>query len=323
MISHTLPSSLISSAPASSTALSSFSSSACVFSTITCPLRLNIQATLFSAARLPLCLLRRYRISPTVRFLLSVSVEIISATPPGPYPSYMISSYETPGSSPVPRRMARSMFSRGMLFALASAMMVRSRGFMSGSPPPPRAATVSSLMRRVKILPRFASAAPFLCLIVCHLECPDMRKLSRKRSKATRNFTTRTCKVFRLACEDHPHLGARIPRPSVVVAEQGANLEARLLEPSRHLRHRQGPEREREATHLAATPGPLRELLVEDGEMPRAILPDRLDERHVRAAGAVPPAGQADALPVLFPRWQIGHQLEPEGSTRFEHVVDC
>ena len=32
-----------------------------------------------------------------------------------------------------------------------------------------------SLMRRVKILPRLASSAPFLCLIVAHLEWPDMR----------------------------------------------------------------------------------------------------------------------------------------------------
>jgi hypothetical protein len=30
---------------------------------------------------------------------------------------------------------------------------------------------------RVKILPRFASAAPFLCLIECHFEWPDMMKL--------------------------------------------------------------------------------------------------------------------------------------------------
>src|SRR5262245_8949269 len=66
------------------------------------------------------------------------------------------------------------MLSDGMLAAFASAMIVRSRGFMSGSPPPDLAATVNSLMRRVNTLPRFASAAPFLCLIVCHLECPDM-----------------------------------------------------------------------------------------------------------------------------------------------------
>ena len=94
----------------------------------------------------------------------------------------------TPGSSPVPRRMARSMFSRGMLFALASAMIVRSRGFMPGSPPPLRAATVNSLMMRVKALPRLASAAPFLCLIVCHLEWPDMAKTPTKTGKRDRAF---------------------------------------------------------------------------------------------------------------------------------------
>src|SRR5688572_14706015 len=117
-----------------------------------------------------------WRISPTVRFLLSVSVSMMSAAPPGPYPSYVISSYETPGSSPVPRWTARLMLSAGMLTDFASAMIVRSRGLLSGSPPPARAATVSSLMIRVNTLPRLASAAPFLCLIVCHLEWPDMAK---------------------------------------------------------------------------------------------------------------------------------------------------
>src|SRR5207253_7669198 len=98
------------------------------------------------------------------------------------------SSYATPGSSPVPRRIARLMFSAGMLLALASAMIVRSRGLLSASPPPARAATVSSLIRRVKILPRLASAAPFLCLIECHLEWPDMQKLSQKPVKNDREF---------------------------------------------------------------------------------------------------------------------------------------
>jgi hypothetical protein len=36
------------------------------------------------------------------------------------------------------------------------------------------AALLISLMRRVKILPRLASSAPFLCLIVAHLEWPDI-----------------------------------------------------------------------------------------------------------------------------------------------------
>jgi hypothetical protein len=59
---------------------------------------------------------------------------------------------------------------------------------MPASPPPFLAATVSSLMMRVKILPRLASAAPFLCLIVCHLEWPDMRKLQKTQGKIDPGF---------------------------------------------------------------------------------------------------------------------------------------
>src|SRR6516165_3746251 len=74
--------------------------------------------------------------------------------------------------------MARLMLSAGMFSALAAATAVRSRGFFSGSPPL-FAAMVISLIRRVKIFPRLASSAPFLCLIVAHFEWPDMRDLVR------------------------------------------------------------------------------------------------------------------------------------------------
>ena len=57
---------------------------------------------------------------------------------------------------------------------LALSTAVRRRGLVSGSPPPRRAAMVSSRMTLVKSLPLFASVAPFLCLIECHLECPDI-----------------------------------------------------------------------------------------------------------------------------------------------------
>src|ERR1700722_17570692 len=74
--------------------------------------------------------------------------------------------------------MARLMLSAGMFSALAATMAPRRRGLPSGSPPPPvLAAMVISLMRRVKILPRLASSAPFLCLIVAHFEWPDMNYL--------------------------------------------------------------------------------------------------------------------------------------------------
>src|ERR1700710_638390 len=75
--------------------------------------------------------------------------------------------------------MARLMLSAGMFSAVAAAMAPRRRGLPSGSPPPPvLAAMVISLMRRVKILPRLASSAPFLCLIVAHFEWPDIYYLN-------------------------------------------------------------------------------------------------------------------------------------------------
>src|SRR2546421_5832159 len=61
-----------------------------------------------------------------------------------------------------------------MFAPLASEMALRSRALPSGSPPPVRAATEISLISLVKSLPRLASRAPFLCLIVCHFECPDI-----------------------------------------------------------------------------------------------------------------------------------------------------
>src|ERR1700756_2912981 len=70
--------------------------------------------------------------------------------------------------------MARLMLSAGMFSLLAARMAVRRRGLASGSPPPFLAAMLISLISRVKILPRLASSAPFLCLIVAHFEWPDM-----------------------------------------------------------------------------------------------------------------------------------------------------
>src|SRR5215208_7712367 len=70
--------------------------------------------------------------------------------------------------------MARSIVSLGMLPLLASRIAFRKRALPSGSPPPERAATVISLINFVNSLPRLASSAPFLCLILCHFECPDI-----------------------------------------------------------------------------------------------------------------------------------------------------
>src|SRR4030095_977504 len=61
-----------------------------------------------------------------------------------------------------------------MFWSIALSTARRNRGFIDASPPPMRAATVVSRMRRVKILPRFASVAAFLCLMFAHLLWPAM-----------------------------------------------------------------------------------------------------------------------------------------------------
>src|SRR5690348_15230000 len=45
---------------------------------------------------------------------------------------------------------------------------------MVGSPPPERAAMMIARLSLLHSLPRLASMAPFLCLIVAQWECPDM-----------------------------------------------------------------------------------------------------------------------------------------------------
>src|SRR5690348_10130126 len=107
--------------------------------------------------------------------------------------------------------MARLMLSAGMFSPLAAKIAVRKRGLESGSPPPWRAAMVISLIRRVKIFPRLASSAPFLCLIVAHLEWPDM---GTSESVLVWNFAVRGGKKAAQEAND-PQLPA-IPKYSKV-----------------------------------------------------------------------------------------------------------
>ena len=75
---------------------------------------------------------------------------------------YIIAS---PPSSPVPFLIARSIVSLGMLESRALSIALRRRGLPLGSPPP-RAATVTSLMSFVQPLDFLASEAAFWCLIL-------------------------------------------------------------------------------------------------------------------------------------------------------------
>src|SRR5881397_2075587 len=69
-----------------------------------------------------------------------------------------------------------------MFWSIALSIARRNRGFIEASAPPMRAATVTSRMRRVKILPRLASVAAFLCLMFAHLLWPAMTASLRSPS---------------------------------------------------------------------------------------------------------------------------------------------
>src|SRR6266542_2090910 len=66
------------------------------------------------------------------------------------------------------------MVSFGTELSLAFWMASARVGLPSGLPPPVRAATSMARMSLAKSLPRRASLAPFWCLMVDHLEWPDM-----------------------------------------------------------------------------------------------------------------------------------------------------
>src|SRR5262245_17922524 len=65
------------------------------------------------------------------------------------------------------------MLSFGIEYDRAFSIAFCNARFDSGSPPPSLAATMIARDSLEKSLPRLASAAPFLCLIVDHLLCPD------------------------------------------------------------------------------------------------------------------------------------------------------
>src|SRR5258708_10106286 len=69
------------------------------------------------------------------------------------------------------------MLSFGMEYDFAFSIAFCSERFPEGSPPPSVEATMIARGSFENSLPRFASAAPFLCLIDDHLLCPDTRRL--------------------------------------------------------------------------------------------------------------------------------------------------
>src|SRR3954452_19478324 len=70
--------------------------------------------------------------------------------------------------------MARSMVSIGTDASRALVNMVRRVALELTSPPPSRAATSTCRISLANSFPRALSCAPFLCLMVAHLEWPDI-----------------------------------------------------------------------------------------------------------------------------------------------------
>src|SRR4051794_27830789 len=79
------------------------------------------------------------------------------------------------------------MLSFGMEYDRAFSIAFCSARFPEGSGPPSFAATMMARESLEKSLPRFASAAPFLCLIDDHLLCPDTALLSHQFEKPLMN----------------------------------------------------------------------------------------------------------------------------------------
>src|SRR6478672_9489922 len=92
-----------------------------------------------------------------------MTVSIVSASPP----------------SPVPLAIARSMLSLGIEASLALRTAFSSVALAEGSPPPSRAATMIARASLENCAPRRESTTAFLCLMLAHLECPDMRSSLR------------------------------------------------------------------------------------------------------------------------------------------------
>src|SRR5918992_3938518 len=80
-------------------------------------------------------------------------------------------------SAPEPFAIARSMLSFGIEYDFAFSIAFCSARLPAGSGPPSFAATMIARESFENSLPRFASAAPFLCLIDDHLLCPDTHRL--------------------------------------------------------------------------------------------------------------------------------------------------
>src|SRR4051794_2399010 len=113
------------------------------------------------------------------------------------------------------------MLSFGIEYERAFSIAFASARFALGSPPPSLAATMIARESFEKSLPRLASAAPFLCLIVDHLLCPDIRLLPDQLQKSL--VHARVVRQLRMERRDEEAALAQQHRLAVVL---GQHLDA-------------------------------------------------------------------------------------------------
>ena len=97
---------------------------------------------------------------------------------------------------------------------------------LAGSPPPSFAATMIARVSFEKSFPRFASAAPFLCLIDDHLLCPDKTLLLHEIEKPF--VEPRVGRQLRVERGDEE---AALAREHRVAVDLGEHLDVRARTP--------------------------------------------------------------------------------------------
>src|SRR3954468_4964395 len=120
------------------------------------------------------------------------------------------------------------MLSRGIEYDFSFSIAFCSARLFVGSPPPFFAATMIALESFEKSWPRFASAAPFLCLIDDHLLCPDNLCLPYRFQEQL--MEPRVVRQLRMECRDEEPALACEHRPAVHFGEH-LDLRADLLDP--------------------------------------------------------------------------------------------
>src|ERR687887_1577340 len=131
-------------------------------------------------------------------------------------------------SAPEPRAIARSMLSFGIEYERAFSIAFCNARLPAGSGPPSFAATMIARESFEKSLPRFASAAPFLCLIEDHLLCPDTHRLPYRIDEHL--VEPRVVRQLRVERGDEEASLAREHRVTVDL-RQHLDLGARVLDP--------------------------------------------------------------------------------------------